>query len=280
MKHVLVLFFLFSLATLSFTGCMPVSAETPAGAPAQSPQSTNIVIPVTSSGSTTSSGRAAAAPLVPSINLEYQAAARAIQGETIAAVPPDPDTAWFDQFPQHLQLTLQDYLLQNSLYKAQIFIYPLKDLAAYPGPAKAVNGLHSLLEDKQIAQQLPCLPFYYNQQVFHPQLQFLDFRSGHGVRYVTQFSQAHYPVINNQELIYTYQGITADGRYYVSAVLPVNQPGLPINATASPDIADQAQVDPSGYLTDVTSQLGNASPASFTPDLKELDALMQSLKIN
>ena len=45
----------------------------------------------------------------------------------------------------------------------------------------------------------------------HSQVQYLDFKNGTGVRYLTQFDQGILP-INNYELVYTYQGLTSDGK--------------------------------------------------------------------
>ena len=63
----------------------------------------------------------------------------------------------------------------------------------------------------------------------HVQVQYLDFKSGTGVRFLTQFNNGMAPV-NNHDLIYTFQGLTSDGKYYIAAVLPVTHPDLPANS--------------------------------------------------
>jgi hypothetical protein len=98
------------------------------------------------------------------------------------------------------------------------------------------------------------------------------------VRYLTQFDQAPLPV-NNHELIYTYQGLTSDGKYYVAAVLPVNLASLP--ADEKVDEQDQPKFV-NGFLQYLDKVVGtlNQQPASaFTPDLNSLDKMVQSIEI-
>jgi hypothetical protein len=54
------------------------------------------------------------------------------------------------------------------------------------------------------------------------------------VRYLAVLAQYPAPV-NNQDLFYTCQGLTSDGRYFVPIILPVNQSSLPMNANALPE---------------------------------------------
>src|SRR5690606_37212867 len=48
----------------------------------------------------------------------------------------------------------------------------------------------------------------------------VDFQNGSGIRAIQQYHQAPVPITNDY-LIYTYQGITQDGKYYVSIVAPI-----------------------------------------------------------
>lgn len=89
-----------------------------------------------------------------------------------------------------------------------------------------MTDLQILLQNHQAGEYLPFLPLFNAHQVMHTSLQYLDFKNGTGLRYLTWFSQGIMP-INNYELIYTNQGLTSDGKYYVAAVLPVTHPNLP-----------------------------------------------------
>ena len=109
----------------------------------------------------------------------------------------------------------------------------------------------------------------------HAQVQFLNFNHGTGVRYLTQFDQGILP-INNYELIYTFQGLTSDGKYCIAAVLPVTHPDLPADAAVNSDLANDFQ----SYLSQTVTMLNEQPADSFTPDLNALDALIRSLEIH
>ncbi len=98
------------------------------------------------------------------------------------------------------------------------------------------------------------------------------------MRYLTHVQPGIVP-INNNELIYTYQGLTSDRRYYVAAVLPVTHPSLPADGLMNGDEAQAFAEDYETYLAETAAAL-NAQPAgSFTPNLEALDAMLRSLAI-
>jgi hypothetical protein len=115
--------------------------------------------------------------------------------------------------------------------------------------------------------------------MMHPHIQYLDFKNGQGVRYLTEYSNGISP-ISNSGLIYTYQGITSDGRYYVAAVLPVNHPSLPADSTVTGSEPPTFQSNYQQYKLDTAQSLNVQAPATFAPDLTLLDAIMSSLKID
>ena len=124
---------------------------------------------------------------------------------------------------------------------------------------------------------MPFLPLFNAQQVMHAQVQYLDFKNGNGVRFLTQFDQAPLP-INNFELIYTFQGLTRDGKYYIAAVLPVTHPDLPANNQVAAQQASELNDFPA-YLAKTVTWLDQQPAGSFTPDLAKLDALIQSIEV-
>ncbi len=78
-------------------------------------------------------------------------------------------------------------------------------------------------------------------------------------------------------MFYTFQGLTGDGKWLVSAVMPVANPVLPDVETvfADPGFND----DYAGYLEDVKKTLSEQPDSSFQPDLSVLDAVFQSFKV-
>lgn len=208
------------------------------------------------------------------IVLDLSGAAQGQTVETVAATPAGSDAPYWEIMPQHQRITLQGYPVTDHLMQPQIFVYPVADLAQVNEAAgQAVADLQALLESQQPADRMPFLPLFNAAQVMHAQPRFLDFQNGRGLRYLTQFDQAPLP-INNAELIYTFQGLTDDGQTYVAAVLPVTHPDLPASAQPAADLNDFA-----AYLAQTVAWLEQQPSGSFTPDLAQLDALIQSIEV-
>jgi hypothetical protein len=213
------------------------------------------------------------------ITLDLSGIAQGQTVETVAATPPGAGEPYWEAAPQYRRMTLQGYPVADHLMKPQIFIYPAEDLAGFNETAgKMVTDLQALLQSQQPVERMPFLPLYNAAQVMHAQTQYMDFKNGKGVRYLTQFDQAPLP-LNNYELIYTFQGLTNDGKYYIAAVLPVTHPDLPNTQQVSAQQADEMQ-DFSAYLAKTVAWLDQQPGSSFNPDLTKLDAMIQSIEIN
>jgi len=204
------------------------------------------------------------------------------------------DAIW--KSPAHAQFILQGYPLQNATYQPQISIYPADQYAQMGDqPKLIIKRLQNILQTQTFSPQpipdmfvtirpqeeLPFLPIQDSGQVFHTQEKFVSFQNGSGIRYVTQLSQAHFPLINNQDAFYTFQGITSDGKYYVSVIMPINLPYLAADYGAdsnNPTNVQNSDTYP-GYLSSMVDRLnqaeGEANP--YAPSLASLDALVQSL---
>lgn len=129
--------------------------------------------------------------------------------------------------------------------------------------------------DLDALNSLPFLPFFNAQSMMHTRGEYFSFRNGSGIRYLTQFGQAAGP-IHNRELLYTFQGLTDDGAYYVAAVFPVAQADLPA------DIASADTSFPDGfeaYIQGMKAALAAADPASFTPNLETLDGMVTTITL-
>lgn len=174
--------------------------------------------------------------------------------------------------------------------EAQIHIYPtaglntevqpivvaLQQLLADPSALAAYQSVGP--ETEPFQPGLSMLPPSNAVQMFRAQVQPVAFAEGVGVRYLTQLSQRPTP-INNQDLFYTFQGLTDDGATYIAAYFPVILPDLP----GSPQIGEEAFMslmeDWPGYIAQ-TATLLNAQPTTaFTPNLAALDALLSSLSV-
>jgi len=187
-------------------------------------------------------------------------------------------------YPKHIKLTLVDYPLDGTALEPQILVFPAKEFAQMSKDSETtINNLQNILMAQRAlpAEPLPFLPNQAAVQLFHAQEKILSFKNGTGIRYITQYSQAQFPAINNTDVFYTFQGITSDGNYYVSVILPVNLNYLATkdNPEAWKNPADWQTVEKyPDYLNTIIIKLNQAGNP-FSPPLESLDALVQSLQI-
>jgi hypothetical protein len=141
------------------------------------------------------------------------------------------------------------------------------------------TNLQALLADPNFDLQqegnLPFLPPFNAAQVFHVLEKRLDSDHNSGIRFLTLYSQGIVGV-TNYEIFYTYQGISADGRYYIAAVLPVKSSLLSDTQLTNEDlekIVDEYQ----NYIGDMTDLIRTENGGIVTPSLEALDAMMMSL---
>jgi hypothetical protein len=184
--------------------------------------------------------------------------------------------------PQYTSITLQGFILSDKFFDAHISVFSVlrySKLLPENIPTQVAN-LEALLDGGSTGNSLPLLPNFNAAQVFHAQYQVVPFSSGGGIRYITLYAQ-YYAPINNHDLFYTYQGLTHDGLYWVSAILPINNPILPTSGDTIPGDMSQEQfaANYGPYITDLTNQLNSQTSDSYTPSLAALDALVASMTI-
>jgi hypothetical protein len=207
--------------------------------------------------------------------LDITGVAQNVTVETVAAVPASAGGPSLEVMPQYRRVDLQSYPVANHRMKPQIFIFPAGDLAsANENAGKAAADLQALLQSRQAGDKLPFLPLDNNLQVMHAKVEYLDFKNGKGVVFLTQYNNGIVP-INNMQLIYTFQGLTSDGKTYIAAVLPVTHPDLPPTDQASSVAGAEFQASLAKTITWLEQQPGG----SFTPDLAKLNAMIQSIEV-
>lgn len=192
--------------------------------------------------------------------------------------------------PQYISFTFSDsYADADPLYQQrwqlnletmpQIVVYPAAAYAAmHPLARTQIEQLQALLaaQPSTPGGTLPYLPLNNAAQVFHSQVDYLPFANGAGVRYVTAFSQDASPV-TNQHLLYTFQGLTDDGQYYVAAFFPVITAVLP--NTVEVDDWEAFGHNYSTYVAETKAVLNSLTLLDFTPNFTLLDAVMTSLQV-
>ena len=187
--------------------------------------------------------------------------------------------------PEHIQFDLDDYILQNIWLQPQIFVYPAEEYAMLqPTIAENITHLQEVLDNPNKPLTNDVLPTYLVNatQLFTSNIKIIPFRTGLGIRLLTQIAQ-DFVAINNHDLIYVFSGLTNDGKYYVVAILPINAPGLPENYQSGefPDPNDTSNAENAlqEYYSNITLLLNNTQADSFTPNINLLDTLINSINI-
>ena len=209
------------------------------------------------------------------------AVASSATAETVPEVPASENGPYWEVNPEYLRISLEGYPLQETFFSPVISVYPVEAFKAKSPPASAILEQMKifLAEKPATADQIPFLPIFNAAQVFHSNLEYLDFQNGSGVRFLTEMAQYPAPV-NNYDLFYTFQGLTSDGRYMVSMILPVNHPNLPSRPDSlSTDALEAMTQRYDQYRAEVAAELEAQPASSFTPDLDLLDAMVKSLEV-
>ncbi|MBN1537661.1 MAG: hypothetical protein JW908_13065 [Anaerolineales bacterium] len=209
--------------------------------------------------------------------------AQNINTETIpVSDPAQPSGFPGEVYPQHTKLNFEGYPLSGTFHSPYILVYPAQEFAAMNESAVTViNDLTQLLAQKPASvEKIPFLPLWNAAQMFHSNMAYIAFENGNGVRFLSMYGQAFYPV-NNNSLFYSFQGLTDDGAYYIAAILPITHPSLPANETDIPGGDFDAFVaNIETYWAETTAQLEAQPLDSFTPDISLLDAMFESFSVN
>jgi hypothetical protein len=212
-------------------------------------------------------------------------------GVIVPGVPYDAMNGPMEYYPEHRMITFSGYPLADKFFDPMIRVYPAAEYAAMNASiADRVTAMTSLLAAPVADPDgIPFLPLFNAAQVFRSKISYFGFQNGQGVRFLTEYAQYYAPV-NNKDLFYTYQGLTADGEYWVSAIFPVNAAFL----QANPDSTDVPpggiaipswssptfEADMQTYYNTILPMLGATADNAFTPALDCLDLYLQSLQIS
>jgi hypothetical protein len=200
--------------------------------------------------------------------------------------------------PEYWEYELLDYPNGDVFFRpATIVLYDTSEFEAYTmrdgdfpyGYQIEVERLQDLLAnetdlDSYVVSDtnnnvlLPYLPPANAAQVFRAQPVFMDFQNGSGVRYLSYYSQAVNPIME-QDIFYTFQGITEDGSTYVSVNFPLLTGVFP---TVIPNDFnyDDFSNNYNDFLNEALAALHAQSGDAFTPTLDQLDAIVESMTVN
>lgn len=192
----------------------------------------------------------------------------------------------FQLQPRHIKFDFEGYPEQG--WEPGIYAYPLDDLGL--NRRATVETLRFVLGQRDTLRDL--YPTYLPGTAGFPSLSLLpavnagyflmlklgtvETQSVSGLRFITQFSQ-NVPLVQGDELVYIFQGMTNDGQYYISAVFPV-RPVRPLDPAPSWR-GDQSAEQFERYNRAMADRLERASLGDYAPALDRLDAVLRSLTV-
>jgi hypothetical protein len=216
--------------------------------------------------------------------------AESVWPQIVASPPLAPGESWWGNDPPHYALSFASRSGPEALQRTwgtwlllppQIKVYPAARLESDELTRAQVEALRKLLETKPVspADEIPVLPLINAAQVFRAQVRYLDFKNGSGVRFITQYRQDPAPVTDD-EIFYTFQGMTDDGAYYVVASFPLATAVLPDTLSfESQEFREFEQKNYEEYLREQVRVLDALPSGEFEPDLAILDQIVASLEV-
>ena len=204
--------------------------------------------------------------------------ASALVASTVAAAD-TADTPFWAVMPEHHVIELQGYPLTNTFLKPKIHIIPAADyFMMAEGALMTGNELMEMMESRDAhPKSLPILPLVNATSVMIARANYIETEPLHGVEALTLLAQS-YAVINNYSMIYTFQGITNDEKYWIGIVLPITQNSLPADDSVVPGAHFQTFADQyETYSSEVEATLDSATPDSFSPSYDVIQGVINSI---
>lgn len=169
-----------------------------------------------------------------------------------------------------------------------IRIYETVNFAGYPEHERRLAQLQDMLANRpdlagyttyreNVAERaLPFIPVYTHGQVLSARAEYVETPTFAGIQYIAAFSADVSP-FNRNSFIYTIQGVTPDGKHYISAQSFISTDLFPAEPTIDDPAAFQANLPT--YIEESIATLNAGMPEDFSPSLADIDAAMESLFI-
>lgn len=151
-----------------------------------------------------------------------------------------------------------------------IQIIPLSDSSvpefsgAYPEISKSAARINEILKNgvvhAKINADLPDWNFNDVGQTIHSKLKIIKTPWCSGIQYITQYIQEAIQLDNDGRLLYNFQGISLDQKYYISIHLPIANNALPFEAPNLPELP-QNKID--AYYIHAEKRLSSRANETF-----------------
>jgi hypothetical protein len=240
------------------------------------------------------------------ISLSYDSTlAPWVEAQTVPAVSVSDQIMFAESHPAYAQIRFVGFqggrsydlpMLPRENNIAQVMVFQTADFPGFgddspQGFVAQMQALNELLasgvdaarcaQPLMDAPALPFLPWVNSKQSLCAQPRIIEFTGGSGIRYLTYYSQDPSPVLD-QKVFYTFQGLTDDGKFHVSAAFPIQTGIFPTEAPACPKCGEPDYNPFEDWNTLLSEQLTqlNAQPEDdFAPSLQLLDELIHSIQI-
>jgi len=213
-------------------------------------------------------------PLRPEeVLLDATRLAARVDGVLLPPVPHRPDvTPIVNGEPARLRFRFDSDSLASpvDIRQRQLLVYPVEAYRELlPAGARIaldtrLAELRRLLRERPEfadSSEIPVLPVVETPQVLRARVRYVDFAGGGGVSFIARYSPGYGAAADS--LVWTFQGLTDDGRYYVSIFHPISAPSFP----------------ETGRPLDTVYYLDALRTSEFTPDPDVLDGLAGSIRI-
>jgi hypothetical protein len=209
------------------------------------------------------------------VSLDISGLARTIQPEIEKAIPTEPqdEVILLNGQPECIRLGFDGEKISsdNDFGAKHLLVFPLQKYASQKTRErqdsfnKQLDQLKTIIKTKAEikGEAIPIFPQSDAAEVFHNQMRFINFQNGSGVSFVSSYSNGDPPLKKNSQF-YCFQGLSKDGRFYVSFFWPLVIESLPDNLAIDKGVR---------YLSKLPR-------SKFKPDLDKLDRALASLKIS
>lgn len=216
-----------------------------------------------------------------------KAFATGVSFNLLPADPPEYGPGFAE--PQSLQLGFSNPLpgfAPESILT--IRIYEAANFVGYPEHERRLAQLQDMLANRPdlagyttyrenvTDRSLPFIPVYTHGQVLSARAEYVETSTFAGIQYIAAFSADVSP-FNSNSFIYTIQGVTVDGKHYISAQSFISTDLFPAEPAIDDPVAFQANLP--AYIEESIATLNDSTVEDFSPSLADIDAVMESLFI-
>lgn len=165
-----------------------------------------------------------------------------------------------------------------------LYVYPIEGHAD-EFPVDYVRSLASGIPPNSSESSLPLKPGgipFSAAQTLVVQYEPKTFDESMGIRYLTEFRQ-DVGAPSGGSVFYTYQGVTADGKYWIAVYAPIDHQVFDDGGGDWPDWITWDQWCMQNYEechNDIVERLNSEAPDSFVPSIEVLDDLAASVVVD